>query len=96
MDVVDLRSLQEVDSSFVPNDLLKVTIFNFRLTLKSKSDKALEASFGSDGRVIVSSEPLRVDVFSGDSLVFSANARGLMKFEHYRHREQNKYVHFMN
>ncbi|XP_022655983.1 neutral alpha-glucosidase AB-like isoform X3 [Varroa destructor] len=69
---------------------LRSGIKNIPITLISKTEDKLEATFGADGRVVVSAEPLRIDVYSRDTLVFSGNARGLMVFEHYRHREHEK------
>lgn len=64
----------------------------FRITVKSKGGEKLEATFG-DGdshRVVVLSDPFKVEVYSGETLVITANGRGLMRFEHYRQREQKK------
>jgi hypothetical protein len=35
-------------------------------------------------KVTVHAIPFHVDLFSGDELVISVNARGLMRFEHFR------------
>ncbi|OQR78940.1 neutral alpha-glucosidase AB-like [Tropilaelaps mercedesae] len=75
---------------YIPVAALRPNIKTIPLTLRSKTENRLEAMFGTVGRVVVSAEPLRIDVYSGDTLVFSGNARGLMKFEHYRQREQNR------
>ncbi|XP_076065923.1 glucosidase 2 subunit alpha isoform X2 [Oratosquilla oratoria] len=39
-------------------------------------------------KVVVISHPLRLDFYQGEDLVVSANARGLLKFEHYRQKPQ--------
>ena len=65
-----------------------------RITLTSKSEDKLEATFGEENshKIVVYANPFKFEVYSGDTLVITANGRGLMKFEHYRQREQKKWV----
>lgn len=43
--------------------------------------------FGSN-HAVVKAKPLKVDIYNGDELVVSTNARGLLKFEHYRNKPE--------
>ncbi|CAG2067395.1 unnamed protein product, partial [Timema podura] len=43
-----------------------------------------------DNKVKVYGAPFRLDFFSGDHLVISSNARGLMRFEHIRQKPEKK------
>lgn len=60
-----------------------------RITLKSKGEDKFESVFGDNNshRLVIYSDPFKAEVYSGDTLVITANGRGLMKFEHYRKRE---------
>ena len=42
----------------------------------------------SSTKAIFHFKPLRVDFYSGDKLVISTNARGMMKFEHLREKNE--------
>ena len=42
---------------------------------------------GETSKAVLTFNPLRVDFFSGDNLVLSTNARGMMKFEHLRYKK---------
>nr|WBW70124.1 venom protein [Lampona murina] len=53
------------------------------LQVVSQDNEKMVISFGPN-KAILTGSPFRLDVFSGDQLVISANARGLMKFEQYR------------
>lgn len=52
-----------------------------------RSEEGFTLKFGSS-RAVVQAKPLKVDVYSGNTLVVSANARGLLKFEHYRKKPE--------
>ena len=41
-----------------------------------------------ENTVIVHANPFRMDFLSGDTPVVSLNSRGLLKFEHYRSKDQ--------
>ncbi|GAB6021663.1 hypothetical protein CHUAL_004245 [Chamberlinius hualienensis] len=41
-------------------------------------------------RAVVTAKPFRIDLYTGDELVISANGRGLMKFEHSREKPTPK------
>ncbi|XP_069692372.1 neutral alpha-glucosidase AB [Periplaneta americana] len=61
-----------------------------KLEIAERTADFVTVKSGSN-KVIVHAAPFRVDLYSGDQLVISANARGLMKFEHLRHKpEQNE------
>lgn len=59
------------------------------LEVVSQDAEKLVVKCGSN-KVVLNGNPYRLDVYSGDRLVVSANARGLMKFEHYRMKEPEK------
>ena len=41
---------------------------------------------GAAARAILTFNPVRLDFYQADTLVLSTNARGLLKFEHLRHK----------
>ncbi|XP_066584343.1 neutral alpha-glucosidase AB isoform X2 [Prorops nasuta] len=43
-----------------------------------------------NSKAILYANPFRVDVYAGDALIISANARGLMRFEHLRTKKEPK------
>jgi alpha 1,3-glucosidase len=53
------------------------------LTVLEKTTEFISVKAGAN-RVTIHAIPFRVDLFSEDQLVISANARGLMRFEHIR------------
>ena len=58
-----------------------------KIEIKSKDDKQFVLHFGPSVqayKAIVTLSPFRVDVFTGERLVISGNARGFLKFEHSR------------
>ena len=62
-------------------------MFLDRLNIIEKTAEFVSLSAGTN-RVTVHAIPFRVDLFSGDKLVISANARGLMRFEHMRRKPE--------
>ena len=54
-----------------------------RITVHESSDKTLEVTSGNN-KAIISASPFRIDFYSNDVLTVSANAKGLMRFEHLR------------
>ncbi|GFY77929.1 neutral alpha-glucosidase AB [Trichonephila inaurata madagascariensis] len=56
--------------------------------ISQDSDKIV-VGFGPN-KVVLNGSPFRADVYTGDQLLVSANARGLMKFEHYRPKSKGK------
>lgn len=62
-------------------------MFLDRLNIIEKTAEFISLSAGAN-RVIVHAIPFRVDLFSGDQLVISANTRGLMRFEHIRQKPE--------
>ncbi|XP_035208947.1 neutral alpha-glucosidase AB-like isoform X2 [Stegodyphus dumicola] len=59
------------------------------LQVVSQDSEKLVVQFGPN-KIILNGSPFRMDIFSNDQLVISANARGLMKFEHYRPKPNQK------
>lgn len=55
----------------------------FSFEVVDRSAQGVTVKFGSH-RAVVSAKPLKIDVYNGDDLVVSTNARGLLKFEQYR------------
>jgi alpha 1,3-glucosidase len=62
---------------------LAFAVFSDRLNIIEKTAEFVSVNAGAN-RVTIHASPFRVDLFSGDELVISANARGLMRFEHIR------------
>lgn len=58
-----------------------------RLNIIEKTAEFVSVNAGAN-RVTVYAIPFRVDFFSRDELVISANARGLMRFEHMRQKPE--------
>lgn len=58
----------------------------FRLEVIERTGEYVAVQSGQN-RAVIYAAPFRVDLFSGDQLVVSANARGLMKFEHIQERK---------
>lgn len=59
------------------------------LTLVERTADYVTVKNGGNKAILYTS-PFRVDLYSQDVLVVSANARGLMRFEH--HRAKPKYI----
>jgi len=53
----------------------------------TKDDKSVTLGLGDSSKAVLTFKPLRVDFYSGDNLLLSTNARGMMKFEHLRHKK---------
>lgn len=64
-----------------------------KLTLVEKTTDHITIT-NEGNKVILYANPFRIDLYSQDVLVISANARGLMRFEH--HRLKPKYVPLSN
>ncbi|KAG8177548.1 hypothetical protein JTE90_015952 [Oedothorax gibbosus] len=56
--------------------------------ISQDSDKVV-VGFGPN-KAVLNGSPFRLDIYCGDQLLMSANARGLMKFEHYRPKSKGK------
>ena len=41
----------------------------------------------SSGKAVLTYSPFRLDFYRGDDLLLSTNARGLLKYEHQRHKK---------
>ena len=57
------------------------------LKILEQSSETISLSFGDTGKAILLVKPFRLDVYDGDQLVISVNARGLLNFEHQRVRK---------
>lgn len=57
------------------------------ITVISRDEKTIVLGLGETSRAVLTFKPLRIDFLSGDNLVLSTNARGMMKFEHLRHKK---------
>ena len=57
------------------------------VTVIARDDQKIVLGLGDSSRAILHFSPLRVDFYSGDKLVLSTNARGMMKFEHLRQKQ---------
>lgn len=53
-----------------------------------RSSDGFTVKFGKI-RAIIKAKPLKIDVYNGKELVVSTNARGLLKFEHYRNKPES-------
>lgn len=54
-----------------------------------RTDKSVAFAF-EQNKVLISSDPFRVDIISNEEPVVSINADGLLKFEHYRKKPEPK------
>ena len=54
-----------------------------KLELIEKTDSQIVVKNGLN-KAVIHYSPFKVDLYSGDTLVISTNARGLMRFEHLR------------
>ena len=54
------------------------------VTVVFRDNEKIVLGLGDAAKAILHFRPLRVDFYSGDKLVLSTNARGMMKFEHLR------------
>lgn len=86
--------LNDVDQSgrvrFEAKDALLENIPFGKITLGDVNENGFKATFGQGNRVDVTAFPFRVDVFSGNKLVISANHRGKLKWEHSRPKPESK------
>ena len=58
-----------------------------RLKLEGKDSNTVTFSFG-DNKIVLQAKPFRLDLVSGTEPVMSVNAKGLLKFEHFRAKNQ--------
>lgn len=72
---------------FDASEALNANIEYAKLTLDKVTDKDIKVKYGPSGTeyiAVINISPFRVDVFDGEKLVLSSNAREFFKFEHYR------------
>lgn len=62
---------------------IRMFLFYFSLEVESQDNEKMIIKFGPN-KAILNASPFRLDIFTDDQLVISANARGLLKFEQYR------------
>ncbi len=67
----------------VANFISVVSLFIFRLNIDAKDHNSITLSF-EHNKIVIQSDPLRIDVVSDNEPVISINSRGLLKYEHYR------------
>ncbi len=82
-----INEINSVRQRFEAKDSLLPNIPLSNLILINKNDVEFEAKLGDNkNKVLVNANPFRIDVYSEDKLVISANQRGLFKFEHFRQK----------
>uniref|UniRef100_A0A8C0JBH5 Glucosidase II alpha subunit n=1 Tax=Chelonoidis abingdonii TaxID=106734 RepID=A0A8C0JBH5_CHEAB len=60
------------------------------LTVTGRDENSVELSLGDSGhKLILTGKPFRMDLLQGRELVLSVNPRGLLHFEHLRHRKDS-------
>jgi hypothetical protein len=55
--------------------------------VEDKSDSGFSLVMGKN-KLVVAARPFKMDFYSDGVLVVAANARGLLKFEHYRQKKE--------
>ncbi len=90
----------EVDEIKAPKKRLNVgpivlmpNLKKSKLTIREKSNSAFTIEVNDDlnglkNKLVITADPFRIDVFSGDDLVMVANQRGLFNFEQFRVKPQ--------
>ena len=48
-----------------------------------RTDKSITLGFEKN-KIVITSQPFRIDIINDDEPVISVNAQGLLKYEHYR------------
>jgi alpha 1,3-glucosidase len=51
-----------------------------------RSDKSITLGF-EDNKILISSEPFRIDFINKEEPIISINTQALLKFEHYRKKD---------
>lgn len=69
------------------NIILHFINLNYRLTVEKEDGLEIVLASGSN-KAVIAADPFRVDFYESGVLVVSVNARGLMHFEHLRHKPQ--------
>lgn len=86
---IHINEKNPVHPRYEPEHVLQNQPQTTKLTLVEKTKDNVVLRNG-ENKVILYANPFRADLYSQDVLVVSANARGLMRFEH--HRAKPKYV----
>lgn len=74
---------------FDPREALVENIEYSKINIGTVSDKEVTLTFGppdAGHKTIITFNPFRFDIFKGERLVVSANAREFLKFEHFRQK----------
>lgn len=61
-------------------------ICTFRLKKLEQTSQSLTLGIEKN-KIVISFKPFRIDFYTEDEPVVSINAQGLLKFEHYRHKQ---------
>ena len=64
-----------------------IVMFICRLEIIERNAELISIKSGQN-KVVVHAIPFSVNIYSNDELVITANARGLMRFEHMRHKPE--------
>lgn len=62
-------------------------LFDFRIKVTEKSDTEI-VLVANENKAVIKASPFRVDFYHNDLLTVSANAKGLMRFEHLRKKSK--------
>lgn len=89
---LQVEELNPLRPRYHPTEALAGEPEQDRLVVKSRDVNGFTATFGSS-KAVVNAKPLRIDLYSGEEMVISVNARGLMRFEHTRLKPQPKEAH---
>ncbi|XP_042909479.1 neutral alpha-glucosidase AB isoform X2 [Parasteatoda tepidariorum] len=87
-----VAELNPIRPRFEAKDALVSDPEETSLSVVSQDSEKLVVKFGTNNKAVLNGSPFRVDIYTDDKLVVSANARGLMKFEHFRPRDKPKAV----
>ena len=61
----------------------------FSLQVLQRSENSISIGFEKN-KVVISTQPFRIDFMTEEEPVISVNAQGLLKFEHYRKKPGQK------
>ncbi|XP_013005977.1 neutral alpha-glucosidase AB isoform X3 [Cavia porcellus] len=82
-----LDELQPLHPRYRVSDVLVADPAPARLSVSGRDDNSVELTVAEGPyKIILTAKPFRLDLLEGRSLLLSVNARGLLEFEHQRHR----------
>jgi len=73
---------------FDAKDALVDNIPTGKLVIASRSAESVTVTFGDGNKAVLNLNPFRIDIYKNDRITISGNQRGLLKFEHYRHKPE--------